>query len=310
MKVLFFGLGSIGTRHARLLLERGGHELHAFRSSRGGPNALDIPEIHDWSEVDALQAKVAFITNPTDLHIETALECARRNMAIFLEKPIGCSVAGLSDLVTVILENRLPSYVAYVLRFHPAVNALKECLQGARVYHMRLTCTSHLPSWRPGQDCRLSYAAQKRRGGGALLEISHEFDTAEYLLGEIGQLRGNVTRQTEITMDAEDCVDGVMTAGGVLVNIHLNFISHRHQRTIAVDASNGHWEADLITCRLIHVSDTGRWEKEIPFERDDMYRNQLSYFLDHIDDINMMNSIPSAERLFRKLISFREESFR
>ena len=87
MKVLIFGLGSIGSRHARLLKGMGEHDLYAFRSQRQVPcNDLGIPEIFSWDEVGQVSPEVAFITNPTSLHISTALSCAERGMSLFVEK--------------------------------------------------------------------------------------------------------------------------------------------------------------------------------------------------------------------------------
>ena len=88
MKVVIFGLGSIGRRQARLLLDNFRHELFAFRSNEGiAPNDLGIKEIYNWEEVEKLNPEVAFITNPTFLHLETALKCAKLGMHLFIEKP-------------------------------------------------------------------------------------------------------------------------------------------------------------------------------------------------------------------------------
>ena len=86
MKVLLVGMGSIGKRHARILLDRLGHELFAFRSSESRLNIPGIVEVCSWQEVDGSKPEVAFITNPTMLHIQTALNCAERGMHLFIEK--------------------------------------------------------------------------------------------------------------------------------------------------------------------------------------------------------------------------------
>lgn len=306
MKVLFFGLGSIGSKHARLLKERGGCELFAFRSNSGvQKNILGIPEIYSWHEVDALQADVAFITNPTHLHIETALQCADRNMALFLEKPLGCDTSGLNDLISVVNKKQLPTYVAYVLRFHPVMNELKRLILGDSIFHARFVCTSHFPSWRPEQDHKKSYSAQKSCGGGVIFEVSHEFDAVEYLFGPIRSMEGDFGRRADVTVDAEDYVNAMIQTDRAPVNVHLNFFSHKQQRIVCIDTEGGCYEADFIGSTIRFNSGSDQWERRIPFERDDMYRNQLNYFFDHINDYRMMNNIFNAAPLFERIVKFR-----
>lgn len=306
MKILFFGLGSIGLKHARLLMERGGCELFAFRSNRNvQQNALDIPEIYSWHEVDALQADVAFITNPTHLHIETAIECADRNMALFLEKPVGCDTARLNDLMSLVHEKRLPTYVAYVLRFNPVMMELKRLLSGSRIFHARFVCTSYFPNWRPDQDHKESYSAKKSCGGGVILEVSHEFDAIVHLFGQVRSMKGEFGRRADVTVDAEDYVNVAIQTDQTPVNVHLNFLSHKQQRIVCVDTDDGYYEADFINSIVRFNSVSDRWERKIPFERDDMYRNQLNYFLEHVGDSGMMNNIFDAAPLFEEIVKFR-----
>lgn len=291
MKILFFGLGSIGSRHARLLKEIGGYEVHAFRSGRKGRgNPLGVPEISGWREVDALKPDVAFITNPTDLHIETALPCAERGMALFLEKPIGASTDGLKELLGLVLKKRLPTYVAYVLRFHPAVRRLKEELKGRKVLGARFSCRSWLPDWRPGRDHLESYSAHREMGGGALLDVSHEFDLAQYLFGPVVEITGRPERRSCVTVDAEDFVKATVRCPSVAVEIVIDIASKETERTIAIETDQG-----TICENLMDGTD-----------RDMPYRDQLRYFIDHRNDLTMMNNLFEAKPLFEKLIAFRQ----
>ena len=163
MKVLFFGLGSIGSRHARLLKEMKGCDLYAFRSGRNEKgNSLGIAEVTNWREVDLLKPEVAFITNPTHLHLETALLCAERGMALFLEKPVDASTRNLNFLLSLVESKKIPTYVAYVLRFHPAVKTFRETLVGKKIRRAHFVCRSYFPNWRPGQNYLDSYSSNHK----------------------------------------------------------------------------------------------------------------------------------------------------
>ena len=129
MKILFFGLGSIGKKHASILKNNFDFELHAFRTGNGQEtNDLDIHEFNKLDEAFSIKPDVAFITNPTSLHVSTALECAKRNIALFIEKLISHSLENLKELEKEIKKRNLFVYVAYNLRFHPVITHLKELI--------------------------------------------------------------------------------------------------------------------------------------------------------------------------------------
>lgn len=291
MKIVLFGLGSIGKRHARLLKERPGVELYAFRSKADAPvNDLNLPEIRSWEEVDALKPQVAFITNPTHLHVETATACAKRGMALFLEKPIGANLDGLDDLLQLTRDKKLTAYVAYVLRFHPEIVALKKKLESERIRHVRAICTSYLPEWRPGGNPQESYSASAQKGGGVILDVSHEFDYLTYLLGPFASITGQFGKLSDVTADAEDYVDAHLLGYAHPVNLHMNLFSRKTQRLIQVDTENGFLEVDLTKALA---------------DRDQIFRKQLDYFFDNLNNPALMNNLFEAGVMFRKLIAFK-----
>ena len=65
MKVIFFGLGSIGMRHARILLNNFGHEIFAYRSTSA--TTVNEPGIKEW-EVSFLRL-IEKMTNGTIINI-------------------------------------------------------------------------------------------------------------------------------------------------------------------------------------------------------------------------------------------------
>lgn len=309
-RVAIFGLGSIGSRYAQWLMQRPGIEVLAFRTQRHLPNAGNVPETSDWAVLEAWQPQVAVIANPTHLHIETAQASVERGWGVFLEKPIGGSLQGLDTLVQEIQTRQLPSYVAYVLRFHPVVHALKAALAHATVWHARLRCTSYLPEWRPGRDHRETYSARRDTGGGVILDLSHEFDLAEYLCGPITAIDGNAARRANITIDAEDCADAVAQCAHGTATIHVDYFSRRTERVIDVDTDIGSFRADLLAQTL--TCETGQATRTQTFDTsmDSLYQEQLAYFLARCADGQpIMNNVPEASHLFRHLMSFRERAF-
>jgi predicted dehydrogenase len=307
MKLLFIGLGSIGKRHARLIKQNYDHELFALRTGNVELGVNGITELYRWEEVFNLNPDVAFITNPTFLHIETAIKCAERGMKIFLEKPLGNSLEGLDELVKIVTFNKTPSMVAYNLRFHPIIQEIKKYMAENSFLHMRIKCTSYLPNWRPTQNYTEGYSVRSDMGGGVILDLSHEIDYANYLLGNIISIEGDFSKRSSLTRDTEDYADLLLDTEKGPAIIHINFLSHQRQRIIEVDFDEMSIHADLNSGIIVEYCKE-RIVKEIKFdyEIDDTYLKQLKYFFANINNPFMMNNIVEASNLFKKIIKFRE----
>jgi len=307
LRVLVVGLGSIGRRHARLVQHHFSHEVVALRSGRGhAGNDLGIPEVYSWQEIHEGSFDVALITNPTHLHIDTAIRCAERGLDFLLEKPIDCRVTGLDDLLTTVRERRLSTYVAYPLRFHPVVCALKERLAERRVLHAGMVCASYLPDWRPGRDFLKVHSRFREQGGGVFLEMSHELDAAQYLFGPILDVKGTLARVGDLTADADDCADLIVSHGSATTNIHLDLFSRQARRYMEVETSEGYLRGDLRDPSISGVMAGRAIAQTFAVKADDMYLAQLRYFFDNVDRPDMMNNLAEASSLYRTMVGFRE----
>lgn len=315
MKIIFFGLGSIGQRHAKILLDNYPHDLlrsnkldlYAFRSGANEvPNQLSIKELHSWEEVKTLNPEVAFITNPTFLHIETAIRCAEIGCKLFIEKPIGKDLNSLDQLIKLAKKKNLVTYVAYNLRFHPLIKKIKEYLKDKKPLSALVVCTSFLPSWRPNKDYLKSYSANAVMGGGVILDLSHEIDYVDYLFGGIKKISGNFAKLGNVTVDAEDCADMLVVSGGIPVNIHLDFLSQLRQRYIQIDFEGLTVVGDLVNAEIKeYEGETIKNNIRLEYERGQEYKEQLEYFFDNIDNPGMMNNLTQAADLFKKIIAFK-----
>lgn len=307
MKIIFFGLGSIGQRHAKILLKDYKHNLYAFRSGINTiPNKLGIQQLNSWNEVSDLKPDVAFITNPTALHIETATKCAEIGCKLFIEKPIGKDVNGLDGLINIVKKKNLVTYVAYNLHLHPVIKIIKEYLDREKPLYARVVCTSFLPSWRPNTDYLKSYSANVSMGGGVILDLSHELDYVNYLFGGIKKITGNFAKLGNVTVDAEDYADMLVVSGNISLNIHLDFLSQLKQRYIQIDFNRLTVLGDLINSEIKeYEGEIMKTSLKLKYKPGQEYEEQIKYFFDNIDNPKMMNNLEEASDLFRKIIAFK-----
>lgn len=311
MKIIFFGLGSIGQRHAGILLKNYHHDLFALRSGiNDKPNSLGIKELYSWDEVSKLKPDAAFITNPTSHHIETAIKCAKIGCKLFIEKPIGSNLENLDKLIKIVKDKNLVTYVAYCLRFHPVIKKLKEYIKKIKPLYVRAVCSSYLPNWRPGRNYLKSYSANSSMGGGVILDLSHEIDYVCYLLGEVSEIKGSFSKRGNVTVDAEDNADTIFLSGDIPVNIHIDFLSQHKERYVQVDFENLTAVGDLINVKIEeYEKEVLRKSHKLAYDKGQEYIEQMEYFFDNIDNPMMMNNLGEATKLFKKIIAFKNQKY-
>lgn len=307
MKIIFFGLGSIGQRHAKILLDNFSHKVFAYRSNNNCfRNKLGIKELYSWREVGEIEPDIAFITNPTFLHIKTALRCAPLGMHLFIEKPLSNSLKNVDLLQSICKKKKLTCYTAYSLRFHPVIKKIRELIANKKIYHIRITCSSNLADWRKPRDSKTTYSASIKQGGGVLLDLSHEFDYIQYLFGQINKIKENFGRVSNVTLDAEDFADLLITLeNGINVNLHLDFLSLINERSIKVDFNNGYLVGDLIKNRIDYFYNNKKKSFKFDVCRDDYLKKQIKYFFDSIGNPKIMNSLQESSSLLGKILSLK-----
>ena len=69
------------------------------------------------------------------------------------------------------------------MRYHPVIVYLKKFLFGKRINFYNCNCSSNLKFWR--KMLHMKNLTLRAKRGGALLELSHEFDYTNYLIGNI-----------------------------------------------------------------------------------------------------------------------------
>jgi len=315
LTLLFFGLGSIGKKHAKIIEDNFNFNLYAYRTRKGQEkNDFKIKEFDSLEDAFSTEPDVAFITNPTNLHIKTALECVKRDIDLFIEKPISHSLENVDELKNEIQKRKIFTYVAYNLRFHPVIQDLKKYIsKEEKPIYFTVKCSSYLPDWRPKQDYSKSYSAKKELGGGVILDLSHEFDYIRWLFGEIKQIDGYCEKISNLKIYSEDLLEAQITCDpDVKGNLHLDYFSYKNERKIQIYYDDKYIEGDLIknTIKIIYKN---RKEKitNYPGNINDTYKKQLEYFFAQYNDknYNIMNNFLEAIKTFKKIINFKKEKY-
>ena len=292
MKILFTGLGSIGTRHLRNLHTAAKGmgikpEVWALRSSdRPLPDdvrALVAREVRALPEDARFDA--AFITNPTSLHFETLRALRGRVETLFIEKPVFDDPSlRLADC----LEPGQKAYIAAPMRWCGVMQALKRRLPQLRVYSARVICSSYLPEWRPGVDYRTVYSARRELGGGVAIDLIHEWDYLVELFGipeEIHCLRGTYS---DLEIDSDDLAVYIAKYPTLLAEVHLDYFGRAYRRAIELFGPDGTVTADFGEGTLTLADGSCESFVEPVNAR---YMREMAYFLEYargerVDSLN------------------------
>jgi predicted dehydrogenase len=247
MKILIVGLGSIGRRHLNNILSIYPEaEIILLRHSKK-PESETISGVGQvvYSLSDAIKADpdVAFITNPSPFHIPVAIELAKKGIHLFIEKPLSQDLNGVYEFSEICKKNNNIVMVGFNYRFKKSLMALKDALHSdliGKILSYRGEVGQYLPDWRMNSDYRQTVSARKELGGGALLELSHEFDYSRWLMGEVDSVCAIAGKYSDMEIDVEDIAEIILQfKSGAIGNIHLDMVNRVKTRTCTIIGSDG-----------------------------------------------------------------------
>ncbi len=315
MRALVVGGGSIGRRHLRNLKSLGVAELGVVEIDAecrsASAHEFDAEQFSgieaglDWSPDFVL------VATPTHLHVQQALQAARRGCDIFVEKPLSHSADGLSEIAAVVERKNLVSLVGCNMRFHPGPAKVKELIdQGSlgEIFCARVHAGSYLPSWRPSTDYRENYAAREETGGGCILDCIHEIDLARWYLGEVQDVLCMTACTGSLEISTEDVAAIICRhASGAICEIHLDYVQRSYERGCQIVGARGSifWDFSAKQVRWFDA-DCGRWatfSQPGGWNLNDMYVAEMNHFIECVQQ-RRVTALPVPEATSVMQIAF------
>ena len=252
-QIAFVGMGSIGKRHlnnvCQLITSQGdSYSIDLYRSSmtRELPEDVNARVANQYLCSQEVQREydMVFITNPTSLHLDTAIKFRPFTKAFFIEKPVFSS-SDVDDQVIALLDEIL-SYVACPLRYNPVLQYVKQNVELEEVISVRAISSSYLPDWRPGQDYRQTYSAHTELGGGVDIDLIHEWDYLTWIFGMPTECLGVAGRFSNLEINSNDTALYVAKNDKLTYELHLDYFGRKTQRTLDIFTQN-----DTILCDIV-----------------------------------------------------------
>ena len=285
MNVLVVGAGSIGERHARCFGSTGRVDVSLCdvdsKKCREVAERCQVSQSFvSWDDALASDPAAIVIATPADFHIPMA-----RNAVLN-----GCHVliTGVAELQDLVAERGAFVSVAYVLRCHPTLAAMRSVLHSGRFgkpLQAVLVAGQHFPFYRPAY--RQTYYTRHDTGGGAIQDsLTHWINAVEWLVGPVDRLVGDAEHLALEGVTVEDTVQVLTRHGDVLGCFQLNQHQAPNESTLTVICERGtiRFETHNNGWRwMVEPGDVWHDEDVRVIERDAMFVAQANHFLDILE---------------------------
>ncbi|MGC9316493.1 MAG: Gfo/Idh/MocA family protein, partial [Armatimonadota bacterium] len=184
VRIGFVGCGGIANAHMRNLAKIEGAEMVAFSDiveekaeaaaeEYGGKAFESHAEMYDSVEMDAV-----YVCLPPFAHEDQEIMAAEAGLAIFVEKPIGLSMAKVREVEAAIDSAGVINCVGYHWRYHDTAKWAREALEGDTIGMV-------LGWWMGGLPGVAWWRVQEQSGGQIVEQTTHIVDMARYLAGDV-----------------------------------------------------------------------------------------------------------------------------
>ena len=257
---LIIGFGSAGQRHFKILKKTSFFKKFYVYSKKykKGP----LIKISKLSELEKLNLGYVIISSETQLHFNHLKKVAKlKNTKILVEKPIFEKPKSIINLKSKNI------FVGYNFRFNPIINYLKKFFKKNNSFICDIECGYYLPFWKKN-DYKNSYNADKKRGGGVLLDLSHEIDFANWIFQDLKIINGFTSKITNLSINSEDvALLNFKSKKSKIVSIYLNYINKKLTRKIRIKSSKKTILCDLIDNKIKIIGSNNKvkvlkWSKD------------------------------------------------
>lgn len=238
-------MGSIGIRHyvnTKKLLPNA--EIKILRSTK---NNKKYKEEINLQEAIKFNPNLVLINSPASKHFYYYKIFFKTNRAFFIEKPIDSSIKNI-DFKLIKKANKF-LMVGYILRFNNILLSLKKIISQNKYGKVKLVdikVGQYLPDWRKNKNYKFGVSAQKKLGGGVLLELSHELDYATWLFGYPKKITALIKKLSDLDINVEDTANIIMDYDDKMIQISLDFLQKVAKMEMKIVFDNATIYVDLL----------------------------------------------------------------
>ncbi len=243
IKAAVIGVGAMGQHHARIYDQMPTVQLVgvADASAEAGQRIAQLRHTVAYTDYRRLlgeaRPEVVSVALPTEFHHQVALDALEAGCHVLIEKPIAATEDQAQELIerSDVLGRKL--MVGHIVRFDPAVRALKERLEAGelgRIFQVRCRRLGPFPA--------------RVRDVGVVIDLAtHDLDMMRYLTGQEA-VRVYAETEREIHSIYEDILVGtVRLTDGTIGILDINWLTPTKVRELTVTGECGMFLVDHLT---------------------------------------------------------------
>ncbi len=239
-KVAVIGVGSMGLNHARIYAELPNvelvgvadnqHELAATCAKKYNTRAYaDHQKLLDIEKPEAVSISV-----PTSQHEQIAADALKAGAHVLVEKPIAASLDEAKRLIETARQADRQLMVGHIIRFNPAIQALKEQIQADKAGRIiQIFCRRAGP-----------FPARIRDVGVVVDLAPHDIDIMRFLTDE-DPVRVFAETEQHVHTEHEDLIFAILRFPNQIIGaLEINWLTPTKVREILVLGERGLFRVD------------------------------------------------------------------
>jgi predicted dehydrogenase len=203
INVLIVGYGSAGRRYFDII-KKNFPLIRCKVFSRNNNGKFFIKNI---SDIKKFKPQLSIICTPATKRIKIINFLANLKSHMLIEKPLAANYKDAKKIANLVKKKKILIKVGYNLRFLNSLKIMNYIIKTnhvGKIYFVNITVGKNLREWRDNQNYKKSVSAQKKLGGGVLLELSHEIDYASWVFGEFNKIFCKNSKISNLKINVED----------------------------------------------------------------------------------------------------------
>ena len=198
--------------------------------------------------------------------------------------------------------------MGFQLRFNPLIHYLEKIIKKkstiGKLIYAHIHHGENIKDFHPYEDYKISYAANKKLGGGVILTQIHEIDYFLHLFDKYKIIRSSFTsaKISNLEIDVEDVFSAHFLLKNkknkIMCSMNLNFFEKPKKRKFYLIGEKGSLTA-CFNSNTIHIYKKNDIKvKKFKFKKNDIFIKELKFFISKVksntmiqNDLNLNNGI-------------------
>lgn len=284
---LIIGYGSSAIRHIKNL-HKINKDIFYFILSRKKKITLNFVKknsfkhIKKLNEINLNEISNTFICTGSNEHFKHISNLSNTKTNIFVEKPLMDTSIKINEFKKILKKTKSKIYIGYNLLFSNSLNFLKKKkLEKEKINKINIKAAYYLPFWRKNINYKDSVSSSKKKGGGVLLELSHEIHYLLWLFGKPKWTSAIIQKKSNLKINVEDSANIILGFNKFICTVELDFISKKYIRFCQIDTNENTYVWNFKKNTVIKFSNKNKSKIlfKQKFNLNNSYISQLNFFL-------------------------------